>query len=282
MLDPACGDGRFLLEHSNSVGVEHDPDAAAVVHQRAPGSLIHQGDFFSWASETKERFECAAGNPPFIRYQRFAGEVRAAALQVCARHGAGFSSLCSSWAPFIVATSSLLKRGGRLAFVVPAEIGHAPYAIPLLEYLVKHFDAVQIVAIREKVFPDLSEDCWLLCAEGFGGHSDHFRLSILEEFRYSHRPPRESVRIGVGDWRAWRCRLRSFLLPLAVREFYVEAFEDGAFTALGEVANVGIGYVTGANDFFHLKPSEAESLGIPSRFLCPTEIGRASCRERVS
>jgi adenine-specific DNA-methyltransferase len=34
---------------------------------------------------------------------------------------------------FLVTTASLLKQGGRLAFVVPAEIGHAPYAAPLVE-----------------------------------------------------------------------------------------------------------------------------------------------------
>ena len=45
LLDPACGDGQFLVPHPNSVGVEHDPDAASVVHQRVPGSLIHRGRF---------------------------------------------------------------------------------------------------------------------------------------------------------------------------------------------------------------------------------------------
>ena len=62
LLDPACGDGRFLKPHPNSVGVEQDPDAARLVHQRVPGSLMHQGDFFAWAAQTRERFECAAGN----------------------------------------------------------------------------------------------------------------------------------------------------------------------------------------------------------------------------
>jgi adenine-specific DNA-methyltransferase len=72
------------------------------------------------------RFECAAGNPPFIRYQHFNGATRARALELCGRLGASFTGLASSWAPFIAAAAGLLKPGGRLAFVVPAEIGHAP------------------------------------------------------------------------------------------------------------------------------------------------------------
>lgn len=59
-------------------------------------------------------------------------------------------------------------------------------------------------------------------------------------------------------------------MPAAVRELYLGALESSDCTTLGEVADVGIGYVTGANDFFHLKPTAAESHGIPSRFLRPT------------
>src|SRR5947209_18715656 len=85
MLDPACGDGRFLALHRNSAGVEQDPKAATVVMQRAPWAMIHEGDFFTWAASTEERFDVAAGNPPFIRYQRFNGDVRAMARFLCAR-----------------------------------------------------------------------------------------------------------------------------------------------------------------------------------------------------
>lgn len=270
LLDPACGDGRFLIHHPKSVGVEQDASASAVVHQRVPGSLIHEGDFFSWAAETRERFHCAAGNPPFIRYQRFTGKVRHAALRLCARFGADFSSLSSSWAPFVVGTASLLLEGGRLAFVVPAEIGHAPYARPVLEYLADHFLRVRIIAVREKLFSDLSEDCWLLYAEGFGGTTGHFELTALDCFTYRETLPRPYTRVPVADWRRWRCRLRPFLLPAAVRDFYDEVASGKDALRLGDHAQVSIGYVTGANDFFHFRPSAARSCGIPSDVLVPT------------
>ena len=59
-----------------------------MAHRRAQEQLIHQGDFFSWAGETKDRFECTAGNPPFIRYQRFTGDVRRRAIRLSQAHGA--------------------------------------------------------------------------------------------------------------------------------------------------------------------------------------------------
>ena len=269
MLDPACGDGRFLVPHPRAVGVEQDPVAAAVVHERVPGALIHEGDFFSWAGSTKERFECAAGNPPFIRYQRFTGAVRAEAQRLCARHGARFSSLSSSWAPFIVATAALLKRGGRLAFIVPAEIGHATYAKPVLQYMSSQFERVLLVLVRRKLFPGLSEDCWILYAEGFGSTTESIEIALLDQFGPMREPPpaKLCICVGLDEWERWNYRLRPFIVSRPVREFYEAAINDQRAVRLGDVARVGIGYVTGANDFFHLRPSEAKRLGIPAENL---------------
>ncbi|MCE2645689.1 MAG: hypothetical protein LW835_10835 [Burkholderiaceae bacterium] len=281
LLDPSCGDGRFIAGHRNSVGIEQDPIAARAAMERAPWALVHEGEFFSWAGNTVERFDCAAGNPPFIRYQTFSGDVRGAATRLCAAAGAQFSGLSSSWAPFLVATATLLKPGGRMAFVVPAEIGHAPYSAPLLEYLVKHFSVVHVVAIQKKLFPDLSEDCWLLFADGFGHSTDEIRFTSTISFNPTKAPPRAFSRVSVADWRlTWNRRLRPFLLQRSLRDLYQEVAAYGETRRLGDVAAVGIGYVSGANDFFHLRPSEAKRLGIPKAMLHPTVRNGRSLPDR--
>lgn len=271
MLDPSCGDGRFIVQHRNSVGIEQDIAAARRAMALAPGSLVHEGDFFLWATNTKERFDCAAGNPPFIRYQTFKGAARENALALCRRLGARFSGLTSSWAPFLVATASLLRPDGRMAFVVPAEIGHAPYAAPLLDYLVDHFAAVNIVAVRDKLFPALSEDCWLLYASGFGASTHEIGFTALENYKPGPRPPRVDVRVSVREWRdVWKRRLRPFLLPGAARDLYRDVTLHSGAQRFGELASIGIGYVSGGNEFFHMRPSEAAERDIPDDFLHPT------------
>lgn len=284
MLDPSCGDGRFIAAHHNSIGIEQEPESAETAISRAPGALVHEGDFFTWAEATSERFECCAGNPPFIRYQHFNGEIRRRALHLCAREGAHFSGLTSSWAPFLVAAAALLKPGGRMAFVVPAEIGHAPYATPLVEYLLASFAKVHIIAVREKLFPELSEDCWLLYTEGFGGRTSEILFSALDRFEWSARPPQHPERIPVFEWRErWKCRLRPFLMPRRVREIYAEYAEERQSWRLGQFARIGIGYVSGDNDFFHLRPSDAERWGIPSAYLHPAvRNGRSLPRSRIT
>jgi adenine-specific DNA methylase len=270
-LDPACGDGRFIAGHTNTVGIEQDAVATHAAMERAPWALIHEGDFFTWAAATHERFNAAGGNPPFIRYQSFAGTLRARALALCQRLGADFTGLTSSWAPFLVASAGLLQPGGRMAFVVPAEIGHAPYAAPLLEYLTAHFEAVHIIAFRDKLFPELSEDCWLLYAEGFGGRATEIRFTAHDIFHTMIEPPRDYLQIAVAEWQTvWNRRLRPFLMPEAARDLYAAVVRDSATKRLRDLARVGIGYVTGNNDFFHLRPSEAKRLRIPSAFLRAT------------
>ena len=156
------------------------------------------------------------------------------------------------------------------------------------EYLAGHFESVQIIAVKRKLFPDLSEDCWLLYAEGFGLQAKGFLLSPVENFVPSGHPPSAGTLVSLRDWCLWRRRLRPFLLSSSVRTAYREIADDPASVSLGEIAKVGIGYVTGANDFFHLKPSRAEELGIPSEFLMPTVrsseqlVGRAITRTTVN
>ena len=283
LLDPACGDGRFIACHANSVGIERDLHAAAAACERAPCAEVHAIDFFSWAEGTSERFDCAAGNPPFIRYQLFAGATRKQALRLCQILGVPFSGLTSSWAPFLVVTASLLRPGGRMAFVVPASIGHAPHAAPLIDYLLGHFEAVRIVALRRKMFPNLSEDCWLLFANGFGGATHHIEFSPIDRFDDIFSCYATKL-VTVDEWRNnWNCRLRPYLLDDSIRSLYLEAAHSELSVRLGEIASVGIGYVTGDNDFFHLRPSDIEFWQIPMRFLHPTvRNGRALPSEVLS
>ena len=85
--NPSSGDGRFIALHPHSVGVERDPVSVAEAAGRAPHATVVEADSFTWAAGDKRRFDCAAGNPPFIRYQRFTGATRRAALDYCGRLG---------------------------------------------------------------------------------------------------------------------------------------------------------------------------------------------------
>ena len=87
----------------------------------------------------------------------------------------------------------------------------------------------------------------------------------------------------MNDWRAWGKRLRPFLMPAEGRSLYREVAEHEETSRFGELARIGIGYVSGANDFFHLRPSEATRLRIPKQLLHPTvRNGRALPKRRLT
>ena len=267
LLDPSCGNGEFLSVHAHATGIELSPEVCREAQERFPGAEVINADFFEWAARAHDRFDAVTGNPPFIRYQTFKSERRALALALAKQNGARFTGLTSSWAPFLVVAASLLKPGGRLAFVVPAELGHATYSVPLVEFLVAKFSSVQVIAIKDKIFPRLSEDAWLLFADGYGGRSERIAFSICSSFHPSQTPPWPTRTVSVDEWRRSGGRLRKFLLQNRVLALYDELSSRKEVLTLGSVARTGIGYVTGGNAFFHLRPSEARQLNFPERYL---------------
>ena len=157
-----------------------------------------------------------------------------------------------------------------MAFVVPAEIGHAPYAAPLIEWLAAHFAELRIVAVRDKLFPELSEDVWLLFADGCGGRTECLEFAAVERFDGVHGCGAKGRVLSLSEWRRWGRRLRPMLLPADCRQAYRAIVDSRQATRLGELAQVGIGYVSGDNAFFHLRPTDAARLDIPAQMLRPS------------
>jgi hypothetical protein len=283
VLDPSFGGGVFLRAAASRIrvlggtpskqvaGVELDPAA----FQEAGDFRVSKGNFFDFDSadgdDRGERlggFDAVVGNPPFIRYQRFTGPERRKALNRAAEQGVTLSQLTSSWAPFVVHSSAMLKRGGRLAMVVPYEIVHARYAKPVLEFLAANFRELTLLTFDEPLFPSINEATVLLLAEGKdeGTSARLWIRSFVNAGGLGSEPASSAeieIRAVVGDEE----RFSALHLPPAYRDLYTAARRF--CTELGDVADIGIGYVTGANDFFHVTPEVQRQYGLPASDLAP-------------
>jgi adenine-specific DNA-methyltransferase len=290
VIDPSFGGGAFLRSACKRLrALKGDPSTQiygveidAAVYGRISEKLAEEFgvrrhhlfrlDFFAFDTDSAP-VNVVVGNPPFIRYQRFTGDARALALACAARAGVRLSELTSSWAPFLIHSIELLQPGGRLAMVVPAELAYAAYARPVLEHLRATFATVSVATFRGKLFPELSEDTFLLLAEGKGsgpaafGIRDFAHAGALARFQHRRMRPRfepidaPSDRNGIG--------FNAALLPAETRALYRELGEATGVCPLGELADVGIGYVTGANEFFHLDAEQIRRRAIPASFLRP-------------
>jgi adenine-specific DNA methylase len=301
VMDPSFGGGVFLCSACKRLrglggqparqvfGAEIDPSAYA----RSASELLHRfgvrkqnlflADFFRLDATTLRQVDAIIGNPPFVRYQRFCGDARQTALARAAREGVRLTELSSSWAPFLIHSIAMVKDGGRLAMVAPMEITHAAYALPVLRHLCKSFRRITFLTFRKKLFPELSQETLLVLAEDKGSPCSSFVLrdlgdsAMLDEIRSRDMLPLPRTRrVSPRGLCEGRERLIAYLIPAKARELYSRLRDLTLARRLGELADVGIGYVTGANDFFHLGPEEVHFWKIPEAFLKPAVLrGRA-------
>ncbi len=133
VLDPACGDGRFLAavaERARDVdvdvelfGVDIDPSAVVLARSRVAGATIELGDALtrSWSSE---RFDLVIGNPPFLS-QLAERTTRGGASS---RGGGPYADVA---AEFLALGAELVAPDGRLAFVLPQSMLASRDAAPI-------------------------------------------------------------------------------------------------------------------------------------------------------
>lgn len=154
--------------------------------------------------------------------------------------------------------------------VLPMEIGHAGYARPIIEHLVRNFRSTTLLTFARPLFPNLSQDTVLLLAEGKGEGfaaltwNDLPGPDALKDFE----PGRSGhTRLDEVALAAGQERLNSYFIDPLARDLYRELVQSESVTTLGDCAHVGIGYVTGANSFFHLDKTEAKRLRLPQSAL---------------
>jgi adenine-specific DNA-methyltransferase len=286
VLDPSCGDGAFVgaaatrlaelgCETPKVWGVDLHSGAITAARSLFPTSRLVKSDFFGLGPGELPQFDVVVGNPPFIRYQTFSGDARSAALSRTRDAGVNLPRLSSSWAPFVIHSAAFLRPGGRLAMVVPAELGHAQYAQEVLRFLAKEFSRIKVCLFRRKLFPHLNEDAFLLLAEGRGTKCGWFSVSSYENIDAALSGEDDERPVDLESVKAGRVRLLHYLLSPRVRDLYRYLREQTCVRRLGDVSDVGIGYVTGANDFFHVSEEEVTRNRVAPKYLRP-EVGSLS------
>lgn len=289
ILDPSSGEGVFLAAAAQRIqalggsgdqvfGIEVDRTAHAASRARAadagiPSANVARGDFF--VRPGRPDVDAVLGNPPYIRFQRFKGRPRERAEARAAEAGFDLSPLSSSWAPFVVHGAAFLRPGGRMALIVPREIAQANYGRDVLAHLAQTFGRVTLVACDERLFPGLDQDTLLLLARDHGAGLRDLRFAQAATVADLAAVESRAAQIDLEALLAGT-QLRFWGLPSATRGAYRSLVEHPQVRPLAELATVSSGYVTGANDFFHLPPEQAEALGIPRAALVPAVFRAAA------
>lgn len=275
VLEPSCGDGVFFsaLRRAGAkatlavTGFELDEDEAEKATKRAKevglkASKVHASDFLSWSLEKTGfgllphdvMFDAVVGNPPFVRYQYLPEPFQVKAEQVFRELALPFTKHTNAWVPFILASMRMLRPGGRLAMVVPAEIIHVMHAQSLRSYLGSECRRLVIIDPEELWFAGTLQGAVLLLAEkrkderekaeGLGIYEVRDREFLRESpARVFAAPQSINGKTVAGKW-------TRALLERETRELIDELGSHPSVHRFVDVANVDVGIVTGANKFF--------------------------------
>lgn len=278
ILEPSCGDGAFLdaieeqritsLRQITACELNKEEAQKAANRTHLPVRVLN-ADFLRWylfQAQNEERFDAVVGNPPFIRYQYLPNEQQLLAEKIFAQLHLPFTKHTNAWVPFVLASISLLRPGGRIAMVVPSEIFHIPHAQSLRRYLAEQCSQILILDPEEIWFNDTLQGTVLLLAEKkqtLSGKGHGVSIIPVKNRQILSSDPEKLFRgaaytNGVtieGKWMPVFLSLdeRALLSKLKTRDG-IKRFD--------EVASVDVGIVTGANKFFLVPDSTVEEFAL--------------------
>ena len=269
ILEPSCGDGVFLEtlstlipKNSAITAIELDKTEARLATDRAKtlnGISVNVTctNFLEWyltAGQQTGKFDSVVGNPPYIRYQYLAKKDQELSERIFKKHSLHFTRHSNAWVPFVIASLSMLRPGGRMAMVLPAEIMHVLHAQSLRNYIGQHCKRLIIIDPEEIWFEGTLQGVVLFLAEKKNNTNEQTEgLGVIqtagrsflsknpsEYFRKRHFINGKTVE---GKWtRALLTKNELDIFDNVVTEPFVHCFSD--------IAKVDVGLVTGANKFF--------------------------------
>ncbi len=168
VLDPACGDGRFLRaaaevraaaagpDHGDELlGIERDPALAAACRREVPGARVRVAEALFALPAAARGVDAVIGNPPYVRSIRMREADPALWRRV---RGAFTATAHGEWdlyGAFLEAALGWVRPGGRIGLVVPSRWLTARWAARLRGALAARGVLRQVIDFgATQVFPD--------------------------------------------------------------------------------------------------------------------------------
>ena len=276
VLEPSCGDGAFveiasrLLDGgSGTVTAIEIIEAEADKAQKRGGAKANvvAGDAFGWWSAERGKigqFDAVIGNPPFLAYHYFPSRTREHAFAMMRQEGLNPTKLTNAWSPFVVLSTRALRQGGRLALVLPAELMQVNYAADLRRFLAQRFGVLHMILFRNLVFESVQQEVVLLLGERDDTKPATLwvdEVATAEDLQHLNidYPPESLPRTTMEPVRD---KWTQYLLDRRTSGFLREMQRSVAIPRLGNHGIVGVGVLTGNNDFFAVTKEQAYRAGI--------------------
>ena len=274
VLEPSFGEGSFLISAGERLGelsasrsgasqlcgfelhLDSLEAATRKLNDKGIKASLACADFME--QRPQRLFDVVIGNPPYVRFQSLGSQRRSRYRALAKSEGVELSGLSSLWAPFIIHAVQFLKKGGRAAFVLPAELLTVNYAAPVRSYLLDSFASISIETFGARVFPEVQEEVVLLFADGFEtGCSNSIFWKQCESLNDIGKsmPNRFCPEADGARW-------GGIAVPKTALDVLSRLESEGLLCPLSQWGSVSLGAVTGANSFFALSKTAVEENGL--------------------
>lgn len=228
---------------------------------------VHVGDFLGMSARP---VDAVIGNPPYVRLRNLPVRQERRALSIAAAAmGQEMESSGSLWMPFVLHAMSFLKKGGRMAVVLPYEFTYVRYALPLWRKLGRSFGELRVVRVHDRMFPDILQDVVILFASGYGDRTDAVTYETFLNTQALERSEPETSRVlSINSILAGERSFVHALLPARLSAFLEERGSELTHP-LGSLCTFNIGYVSGDKNFFHPPKQARSAFGLSGDSLVP-------------
>ena len=301
LFDPAVGPGTFFAAARDAgfdgdfAGFELDDSVLSEAYKLglSPSQLrgVVIGDFIG--AGISSRFPAIISNPPYIRHHRLS-EGRKKELQVLAKRRLGFTldGRVGLHVYFLLKCLELLEPGGRLAFVLPADVCEGVSSAALWRRLSETvcIDAVLSFAESGAPFPSVDTNALVFLLSNRPPDRRATWLRVL-------RPDAGAILRALEPHGAGSVSTDSVeVYPRDLKELISTGLSrpprvrDASAVPLSAFARVMRGIATGANEFFFLTSEQIQQRGLKERFFrraigrtrdCPGDALRAEDLERL-
>ncbi|MBI4356300.1 MAG: N-6 DNA methylase [Gammaproteobacteria bacterium] len=254
ILDPCYGEGaliRSVLKRLKRYPKKRQPEIIAcdVLDGECDKELlinkvtIVRGDFLRWKDSMGQEkgVDAVICNPPYIGNRNLPLRVRGVVKKLSEDNKIKLPGNSNYWIFFLLHSLVHLRKGGRIAFILPTSWKYADYAKEIRNLIRASFEKVEEESLPEPVFETSREGTELLFASGFFGNE------VCKNFINGFSPSNRDVVCSGQSLRLSRAKLIS----------------------LGEVIRINIGIVCGGVKFFLLNKSKMKDLGIGHKYVLP-------------
>lgn len=279
LFDPAVGAGAFFsaarrlnsgLRLIDLHGSElHE---AALIDARQNGLTeddlagVDLGDFLE--RRFTRTFPAIVANPPYMRHHRLSAEMKQRLRQYSIqRLGFALDGRAGLHVYFLLRALELLESGGRLAFIVPADICEGVFARPLWNWIVAHYrvEAVVTFAPEATPFPGVDTNPLIVCLSR-NPPEQHLIWTRINEPSPAGLPKWFAHSFAQPAPKGVAC-IRRELSEAVVTGLSRPPFSPQAEGCrLGELARVMRGIATGDNEFFLFTNARRKELGLEKRW----------------